>query len=342
MLDYTSGCHFVQSVNITGTKRRITICVKSVSKSVLKNLLKEAKEFMQAPANVDEYTLLDSGNMQKLERVGPYTLIRPAPQAVWRPRLEQSEWQRAEAVYTRSAEGGGNWTWRKPIKREFELLYNSINLTIKLTDFGHLGLFPEQAENWDWLRSKIRRRISQTNGRNQHVLNLFGYTGGSTLAASQAGAHLVHVDAADGVVEWARKNARSSALIDSPIRWLVDDAMKFIKREERRNSKYQGIILDPPSFGRGPKGEIFKIEDDLLPLLDSCRAILAEDALFVLYSCHTPGFTPLVLEHQLELVVGGRGGRVQSGEMIVTEGGGADKQGRLLPSGSYARWSADR
>lgn len=198
-----------------------------------------------------------------------------------------------------------------------------------------MGLFPEQAANWDWLREAIRTRMQRTNNRNLHVLNLFGYTGGSTLAASQAGAHVAHVDAAKGVVDWARKNAQLCALDERPIRWLVDDALKFVKREERRGNSYQGIILDPPSFGRGPQGEVFKIENDLLPLLDACQALLARDALFILYSCHTPGFSPIVLENQLQPLVVDRRGKVESGEMTVAESGG-----RLLPSGTYVRWRA--
>jgi 23S rRNA (cytosine1962-C5)-methyltransferase len=280
------------------------------------------------------YTLFDSGNMQKLERIGPYTLIRPALQAVWKPRLPEADWKRADGVYVRSADGSGSWTWHRKVSREFDILFSDLAFRIKLTNFGHMGLFPEQAANWDWLRSIIRARMKRTNDRNLHVLNLFAYTGGSTLAASQAGAHVVHVDAAKGVVDWARKNAELGALQERPIRWLVDDAVKFVKREERRGNTYQGIILDPPSFGRGPQGEVFKIEDDLMPLLDSCQAILARDALFVLYSCHTPGFTPIVLENQLESLVNSRGGKTESGEMTIAESGG-----RLLPSGTYVRWA---
>jgi 23S rRNA (cytosine1962-C5)-methyltransferase len=270
--------------------------------------------------------------MRKLEQVGPYLLVRPAPQAIWHPRLPQGAWQRAEAVYERDTTGGGKWHFRGTVKREFDILFDRLSLRIKLTDFGHLGLFPEQAANWEWLRDLIRRRLQQTNNRNLHVLNLFGYTGGSTLAASQAGAHVVHVDAAKGVVDWARRNAEISRLQDRPIRWLVDDALKFVKREARRNNRYQGIILDPPSFGRGPKGEVFKIEDDLLPLLDECRTLLAHDALFILYSGHTPGFTPLVMHNQLAMIAP-KGGQMESGEMVVV-----DQQGRALPSGTYARW----
>jgi 23S rRNA (cytosine1962-C5)-methyltransferase len=290
----------------------------------------------------DDYALLDTGRMKKLETVGAYTLVRPAPQAVWEPGLGESDWRRADGVYTRdTGEDGGHWTFHKKVLREFDLIYGNLNLRIKLTNFGHMGLFPEQAANWDWMRAVIRRRLERTNNRNLYVLNLFGYTGGSTLACSQAGAHLVHVDAAKGVVDWARKNAQLSSLEDRPVRWLVDDALKFVQREERRGNSYQAIILDPPTFGRGPKGEVFKIEDDLVPLLQSCRAILAKDALFVLYSCHTPGFTPITMANQLEIVTGGRPGTLEADEMVVAEQGRDKPDRRLLPSGVYARWLAE-
>ena len=287
-----------------------------------------------APGNSD-YALLDSGDMQKLERVGPYTLVRPSPQAIWSPRLPESDWAKADGVYHRTSEGGGHWAWKGKVKREFEVLYNSLNLEVHLTNFGHMGLFPEQAENWDWLRALIRGRLARTNDRNLHVLNLFGYTGGSTLACSQAGAHVAHVDAARNVVDWARKNAKICNLDERPIRWLVDDALKYVKKEQRRRPRYQGIILDPPSFGRGPQGEVFKIEKDLIPLLEGCQDIMGDDALFVLYSCHTPGFTPLTMQNQVEQMVRSRRGKVESGEMTVRDSGG-----RPLPSGTYARWSA--
>ena len=288
------------------------------------------------PYEMGEYVLLDSGNMQRLERLGNYTLIRPALQAVWQPRLTSGEWNRADAIFSRDSEGGGQWEWRHKISRDFDVLFSNLSFHIKLTNFGHLGLFPEQVDNWDWLRTKIRARMAATNNRNLHVLNLFAYTGGSTLAASQAGAHVVHVDAAKGVVDWARKNAEICRLNERPIRWLVDDALKFLKREERRGSKYQGIILDPPSFGRGPKGEVFKIEKDIFELLDSCKALLDRNALFFLYSCHTPGFTPITLSNQIEELFGERKGTLEAGEMVMREAGG-----RSMPSGVYARWSSE-
>jgi len=284
-----------------------------------------------------DYTLLDSGDGRKLEQVGDHRLVRQAPQAVWSRRLPDSEWKAADAVYERDSSGGGQWRRAHKAPRKLEILYANLHFQIKLTDFGHLGLFPEQAQNWEWMRQLIRARLECTNGRNLHILNLFAYTGGSTLACSQAGAHLVHVDAAKGVVDWARKNARLSHLDERPIRWLVDDALKFVKREARRDRRYQGIILDPPSFGRGPKGEVFKIEHDLMPLLAACREILADDVLFLLLSCHTPGFTPTTLRNEMMEIVDGRGGRLEEGEMTI-----AEPSGRMLPSGTYARWQAEK
>ena len=283
-----------------------------------------------------EYHLLDSGNQQKLEKLGNYTLVRPALQAVWQPKLSRSMWQQADAIYTRDNTGAGQWNWNKKIDRDFDVLFGDMSFHVKLTNFGHMGLFAEQAENWSWLREKIRSRMWRTNNSNLHVLNLFAYTGGSTLAASQAGAHVLHLDAAKGVVDWGRKNAQLCRLDERPIRWIVDDALKFMEREVRRGHKYQGIILDPPSFGRGPKGEVFKIEKDLFELLDNVKALLARDALFVLYSCHTPGFTPITMSNQLGEIVSDRAGSVETGEMTIAEQGG-----RLLPSGVFARWSEE-
>lgn len=286
-----------------------------------------------APPSGD-YQLLDSGNGSRLERLGPYRIVRPAPQAIWPAALPEPEWSNVDAVYERDSTGGGAWQFHRRVKREFDILYGELSLRVKLTNFGHLGLFPEQAAEWEWLRGVIRDYMRRSN-RNLHVLNLFGYTGGSTLAASQAGAHVVHLDAAKGVVDWARDNAKMSALEDRPIRWLVDDAPKFVNREIRRGNKYEGIILDPPSFGRGPKGEVFKLENQLIDLMDGCRQLLAKDALFALYSSHTPGFTPLVMLNQLHILTRERGGNVDYGEMAVL-----DKEGRCLPSGSYARWAS--
>ena len=293
---------------------------------------------MKTHSDENTYKLLDSGNMQKLEQIGPYKLVRPSPQAIWAPKLSKSDWKQAHGTYTRnkSSDDGGNgkWEWKREVKRDFDILYAGLFLRMRLTNFGHMGLFPEQEDNWQWLREKIHTRMEKTNNSNLHVLNLFAYTGGASLAASQAGAHVVHVDAAKGVVDWARKNAELSHLNRRPIRWIVEDALKFVRREERRGNSYQGIIFDPPSFGRGPKGEVFKIEKDLPALLEACRSTLSKDALFALYSCHTPGFTPLGLTNQLQTLIGGRSGTVECGEMVIQ-----DANQRPLPSGVYARWS---
>lgn len=284
---------------------------------------------------VGEYKLLDSGNMRKLEQLGSFRIIRPSPQAIWDTKLNGSEWQRADATFTRNKDGGGEWEWHNKVGRDLEVLYNTLFFNIQLTNFGHMGLFAEQADNWDWIRRTIRTRMEKTNNRNLNVLNLFAYTGGSSLAASQAGAHVVHVDASKGIVDWAKRNAKLCHLDQRPIRWIVDDAIKFAKREIRREHVYQGIIFDPPTFGRGPKGEVFKIEKDLKELMDCAKQLLAKDALFVLYSCHTPGFTPITMENQLEPVVSSLTGKLESGEMTIM-----DQSNRALPSGVYGRWSS--
>ncbi len=276
------------------------------------------------------YRLLDTGDELRLEEVGPLRLVRQGLAAVWPPRLAPAEWERADAVHHRSDKGGGRWEWRRSAPREFPIAYGGLRFHVRLTDFGHLGLFPEQAENWAWLRQALKRLA---RGGRPRVLNLFAYTGGSTLASARAGAALVHVDAARGVVEWARENARLNGLGEHPIRWIVDDALKFVRREGRRGNRYQGIVLDPPTFGRGPKGQVFKIENDLVPLLEACAQILDDGPAFVLLSCHTPGFTPTTLGNLLEAAVPRRPDRIETGEMLVR-----DETGRPLPSGTYARW----
>ena len=280
-----------------------------------------------------DYRLIDTGNRNKLEQVGPYTLVRPAPQAIWAPR-QPSSWSKADATYDRNSKGSGEWEWRRDVKREFDILFSDLAMRIRLTDFGHLGLFAEQADNWQWIRDTIRERLRVSSG-NINVLNLFAYTGGSTLAASQAGAQVVHVDAAKGVVDWARENAQLSHLDNRPIRWIVDDAVKFVQREVRRGNKYHGIIMDPPSFGRGPKGQVFKIENQLPDLLDGCRELLARNALFcTVYGSyawiHTAGHAESTGRNNRRSV-----GSLESGEMTLI-----DEQNRCLPSGAYARWTS--
>ncbi|GAB6064536.1 class I SAM-dependent methyltransferase [Deferrisoma palaeochoriense] len=278
------------------------------------------------------YRLLDTGGERRLEQVGPLRVVRQGLAALWPPRLPAAEWDRADAVHHRSDKGGGRWEWRTGEPREFPIEYGGSRFWIRLTDFGHLGLFPEQAENWAWLRRTLR---TMGGPEPPKVLNLFAYTGGSSLAASRGGAAVVHVDAARGVVDWARENARLSGVADRPIRWIVDDALKFVRREARRGNRYQGIVLDPPTFGRGPKGQVFKIEEHLFELLEACAAILAPGPAFVLLSCHTPGFTPTTLANLLEAAIPRAADRIERGEMLVT-----DETGRALPSGTYARWVA--
>lgn len=284
---------------------------------------------MRVNISAEGYELLDSGKESKLERVGDYILVRPSPQAVWSPSLPEAKWQEADATYIRSSTGGGEWEFRRKLPERWEIDHSGLKFIIKTTGFGHLGLFPEQENNWGWIEEKI---ISA--GRPVSVLNLFAYTGGSTLAAARAGASVCHLDASKGVVDWARENAALSGFGDRPVRWIVDDVEKFVKKEIKRERRYDAIILDPPSFGRGSKGEVWTIEEGLLRLLGECRELLSDAPLFILLSCHSPGFTPLVLQNLLAEMMKGYSGVLSCGEMVIPE-----TTGKLLPSGAYARWS---
>jgi 23S rRNA (cytosine1962-C5)-methyltransferase len=276
----------------------------------------------------EEYRLLDCGGGRKLERLGPYLLDRPVNYAVWPPKCPIQEWKAAQGHYVRSDKGGGHWNFRESLPESWEVSYGGLTLEIKPTPFGHLGLFPEQRANWQWLRE-----VCQEIGEAPRVLNLFAYSGGSTLAAAQGGARVCHVDSSKGVVQWARKNAALSGLNKRAVRWMVEDAVRFVQREVRRGNKYQGIVMDPPSFGRGARGQIFKIEEHLLELVNACWELLADGPGFFLLSCHSASFTPRVLEQILEGTAP-RPGNVESGEMLVSaQEGGAD-----LPSGVFARW----
>ncbi len=286
---------------------------------------------MRVPLVDVSYELLDSGDQAKLERFGEYVLSRPAPQAIWSRRLPSRLWSEADATYTRSPSGGGSWHHRRPLPQSWMLELGGLSLKIKPTDFGHLGVFPEQQPHWGWITRMIRESPGPVN-----VLNLFAYTGGSTLAAAAAGASVCHLDSSRGVVAWARDNAVLSHLVDCPVRWIVDDVTKFVRREDRRGRRYDAIILDPPSFGRGPKGEVWKIERELPVLLRACRTLLSDRPLFVLLSCHSPGFTPLVLRNLLAEMMTGTGRRFDAAEMALAESDGE----RSLPSGSFARWVA--
>ena len=277
-----------------------------------------------------DYKLIDSGNFQKLEQVGPYRFVRPAAQAVWKPRLEADVWKKVDATFNRFSGGDGKWTvHNRSLPKKWNIQQGPVKLVISLTDFGHLGIFPEQDANWDKLHDLILKRKGD---REVNVLNLFAYTGGSALACATAGAKVVHLDASKTSVAWARENSEASGAADKPVRWIVDDVQKFVEREVRRGSKYQGIILDPPSFGRGTNNEVWQVEDHLVPLLANLKQILADDFLFILLSCHSNGYTPMALQNLLLDVVDAKAGTFDIREMIIAE----QESGRVLPSGASA------
>lgn len=278
------------------------------------------------------YTLVDSGDGRKLERFGPCLIARPCAQAVWRPSLSPSEWKKADAVFTRDSDN--KWTKKGQLPDSWTITVSGITFKISPTDFGHLGIFPEQKDFWSWIRNTIKN----SGRRSVNVLNLFAYSGGATLAAAQGGAHVCHLDASKGMVSWARENAGLSGLSEAPIRWIVDDVNKFLVREKKREVHYDAIILDPPSFGRGSRGEVFKIEEDLQTILDNCLAILSKNPLFILFSCHTPGFSPIVMHHLMTQLMASKKGAIDSGEMVL-EG---EENVLPLPSGVYARWQGER
>ena len=279
----------------------------------------------------DDYELLDSGGEERLERFGQVVLARPAQQAIWRRRLPEADWRRAQARFTRDSSGKGSWTRQAPIPESWRVRYGPSSFTLKTTAFGHVGFFPEQQPCWELVRDALAAAPEPPS-----LLNLFAYTGSITLAAAHAGARVCHVDASPPVVEWARKNAAQSGLAEAPVRWIVEEAGKFVRREARRGSRYHGLILDPPSFGRGPKGEVFKLESDLQPLLADGLKLLAEGARFVLLSCHTPGITGAGLANLLAELPAERGGRVQAGELLLAGTAGSS----VLPSGAYSCWIA--
>lgn len=280
----------------------------------------------------DAYTLLDSGDGRKLERFGRFTISRPCSQAVWDPCLDKSHWDKADAIFLR--EGDTKWIFNNSkANSQWQTEAAGINFNISPTDFGHLGLFPEQRDFWQWIIETITKSSERRNQPIQ-VLNLFAYSGGATLAAAKAGAHVCHLDASKGMVEWARENASLNNLEKAPIRWIVDDVRKFLARELRREKHYDAIILDPPSFGRGSKGEIFKIEEHIREILSQCRQLLTKQPLFLLFSCHTSGFTPIAMHHLLSQTMKGLPGNIDQGEMVLT---GSSKV-LPVPSGTFARW----
>ena len=280
-----------------------------------------------------DYALLDSGGFQKLERFGPVVLSRPCAQAVWQPALPKHEWQRATATFFR--DGGNQWRGRDRLPESWTIDVDGSRFQLSSTDFGHLGIFPEQRDQWRRIRETCVEYAKQ-HGRPARVLNLFAYSGGSTLAAALAGAEVCHVDASKGMVDWARKNATLNGLEEKPVRWIVDDVTKFLEREMRRERQYDLLILDPPSYGRGAKGEVFKIENDLPPLLALLGKLMSPQPLGVLLSCHTPELTPISLHHMLLQQFGRKSGQVEHGEMQLR---GASNV-LPVPSGSFAWWLA--
>ncbi|MEI6808011.1 MAG: class I SAM-dependent methyltransferase [bacterium] len=279
----------------------------------------------------NSYELLDSGNGDKLERFGPHVLARPCAAAVWEQSLPATGWTTATARFGR--DGGNSWTFREPLPASWNIQIDGLTFKLVSTGFGHVGVFPEQRPCWQWIRDTIAKDRPRRN-KPASVLNLFAYSGGATLAAASAGAQVCHLDASSGMVARARENAALSGLDKAQIRWIVDDVTKFLDRELRRQSRYDAIILDPPSFGRGKTGEFFKIEADLLPTLKRCAALLSREPLFILLSCHTPAFSPIVLENVLHQCMKTHKGSIERGEMLLT-----GKPGTLaVPSGTYASW----
>ena len=276
-----------------------------------------------------DYEALDTSCGEKLERWGKYLLVRPDPQVIWNTPKKNPGWKKKNGHYHRSSKGGGEWEFFH-LPDEWNIHYKELTFRLKPFSFKHTGLFPEQAVNWDWFSSLIREAKKPVS-----VLNLFAYTGGATLAAAKAGARVTHVDASKGMVTWAKENAAASGLGNAPIRWLVDDCVKFVEREIRRGNTYDAIIMDPPSYGRGPKGEIWKIEESIFPLIEQTAKILSKDAIFYLINSYTTGLQPAVLSYMIHTaIVPGFGGQVSADEIGLP----VKANGLVLPCGASGRW----
>lgn len=278
-----------------------------------------------------DYEVIDTSTGEKLERWGKYLLVRPDPQVIWNTPQNISGWKNYNGHYHRSVKGGGEWEFHN-LPEEWSIQYKDLTFNLKPFSFKHTGLFPEQACNWDWFSSLIKHA-----GRPIKVLNLFAYTGGATLSAAKAGASVTHVDASKGMVAWAKENAASSGLKDAPIRWLVDDCVKFVEREIRRGNTYDAIIMDPPSYGRGPKGEIWKIEESIFPFIELTTKILSETPLFFLVNSYTTGLQPAVLTYMIHTaLVSQYGGKVDAAEIGLP----VTSNGLVLPCGASGRWTS--
>ncbi len=278
-----------------------------------------------------DYELIDCSDGQKLERWGGQILVRPDPQAIWKTEKNHPGWRKPSAVYNRSASGGGHWE-KGSLPENWQIKYGELTFNIKPMNFKHTGIFPEQATNWDYAMDRIK-----SADRPISVLNLFAYTGAATVACAKAGAEVCHVDAAKGMVNWAKENARSSGLGNAPIRWIVDDCAKFVEREIRRGHKYDAIIMDPPSYGRGPSGEIWKLEENLWDFVSLCSGALSDKPLFVIINSYTTGLSPSVLTYISETIFSSRfGGNSRSEELGIP----VSSKGLVLPCGATCRWEA--
>ena len=286
---------------------------------------------LSSPDWVD-YELLDSGKGVKLERYGGYTFVRPEHQAIWQPALSPERWQAAQAVFQPTGEeSGGRWIFNYPIQPSWVMSYKGLKFQAQVSGSRHMGVFPEQANHWDWIGELTRKA-----GRPVQALNLFGYTGLATLAAAQAGAEVTHVDASKKTISLARQNQALSGLSERPIRWLVDDAFKFVRREARRGSRYDALILDPPKFGRGPQGQVWEFFDSLPDLLTHCRSLLSERPLFIVLTAYAIRASALSVSYAVQDMVAGLGGVLTAGELVLTE----RSAGRLLSMAIFARWCA--
>lgn len=291
---------------------------------------------MIIPERWKDYEVIDTSGGEKLERWGEYILVRPDPQVIWDTPKKDSRWKRPNGHYFRSDKGGGHWEF-DDLPEEWQISYGDLRFNLKPFSFKHTGLFPEQAANWDYAARLIGARKKQ--GKETRVLNLFAYTGGATVSAAKAGAHVTHVDASKGMTGWARENAAASGIAHESCRWIVDDCRKFAEREIRRGNKYDAVILDPPSYGRGPKGEVWKMEEDIFEFLKLTADLISEDAAFVILNSYTTGLQPAVLMYMMELLFTKRyGGRVMADEVGLPVSG----SGLILPCGSTARWSREK
>lgn len=281
-----------------------------------------------------DYEVIDCSRGEKLERWGKYILVRPDPQVIWDTPKKEKGWKKCNAHYHRSSKGGGEWKFFD-LPKQWEINYKDLTFRLQPFSFKHTGLFPEQAANWDWFGDLIREEKKKNPNKKIKVLNLFAYTGGATVAAAKAGAEVTHVDASKGMVTWAKENAIASGLKDAPIRWLVDDCVKFVEREIRRGNHYDAIIMDPPSYGRGPKGEIWKIEEKIHPFVKLCTEILEKEPLFFLINSYTTGLQPAVLSYMIGTeVVPKFGGKVVADEIGLP----VSSNGLVLPCGASGRW----